>query len=652
MSIPHLPDPKFSVRRSWRALALCMVAILMAACTPVTLPSDLQVLAPEETPAPRQEPVQAQDLATIDTEGLMALLFETVPLRNESTDGFDGINVIPAQNEAFGPLWIVHTYGIRPFEPLTNHFVALYQHDGGEWVEIARAEPECADYVDANGIGEVAISPDSLWIEHHGGAGAHSGCFALLRWDGGEFSFAAEGFNSSPGAGSVVDVDGDGQLDVILNGTDPYVFCYACGARLYGAQILRWDGSDLVPVRLETLPESAPADLRSLNDRAVVLAKASLYADALPLIQQALALAPDNEQVYWNAQEIELYAENRLDFAANGAYPLLGYVFYGDYAAAVEEMRSLSPEQIFDLESPLIVGTAAEGWVEQLSGYLISFAGDALAVQPDLAEAHFLRAWGRFLADPGDPGVSEDVNRAAQLAPDDVLFAESAAYLQGATPPPTATPDSREPTVPAATNIRFAPGATAELLHVDLQNSPEQTYRLEVAAGQSVYVTAPGDISTELHSESGVPQPALQPGGATEYGIAAGGAYFLTVRGNRTVDILVYIPPANPDPNPPSADHIQQIRFAPGATGATVDTVLSENTAQGFVLGIGARQSLFVFASGNSSLTLLDPQGRLLTPVSVDPGGTVAYAIPFSGDYTIVLRGNGPVSLVIEIPPL
>src|SRR5690606_8280015 len=106
--------------------------------------------------------------------------------------------------------------------------------------ELARTALECPDYLGEESLEPASLSQDQVWLAGHGGAGAHSGCFELLAWDGDRLTLAASNFNPSPGAGDVADVDGDGQPEVILNYTEPYIFCYACGVRLYAADILRW----------------------------------------------------------------------------------------------------------------------------------------------------------------------------------------------------------------------------------------------------------------------------------------------------------------------------------------------------------------------------------------------------------------------------
>ncbi len=538
-----------------------LLALFIAACGPMAIPSGgatvTELVTPNvETESPAatatESPVETSTPESPtsgepDTQALRQSLEETIPIRAAgATDGFDGVNIFTVDAPDGSPLWVAHTYGIGVFQPeLIKHFVALYDLMDGAWNEVARIELDCPTYVDEAGVNAVDISEDALWLAVDGGAGAHSGCFDLLHWDGATFSTMVQGFNASPGAGEVTDIDGDGQLEVVLNGTEPYVFCYACGVRLYAAQILRWDGSQLTPVSLTLLPESADPTVRDLNNDAVELASADLYHHALPLIEEALTLAPDDPIVYWNAQEIRLFAQNRLTFAVNGAYPILGFVFYGDYAAAVNEMRPFGPSEIFDLESPLIVGTPAENWVAELSQYLVSFADQAIDAQPDLAEAYFLRAWGRFLTDPTDPAVVDDLEQAANLAPDDLLLQESVDYVRD------------NPLAPAA-----------------------------------------ADFPAQL--------PDLSAG--------------------------------------------ERIRFAAGASSATTEVTLPEGSTVGYILGIGAGQRLFVTVAGDAAFAVYDPSGQLMEPATADEQGRREYVIPSAGDYTVVLRGRGAVTLTTEIP--
>jgi tetratricopeptide (TPR) repeat protein len=239
-------------------------------------------------------------------------------------------------------------------------------------------------------------------------------------------------FNPSPGGNRLEELNGDGLLEVVLDATDPYVFCYACGVRLANFTVLRWDGSQMVEVPLTPLPESAPADLRDLNNRAVELAQAGLWKDALASIEQAQELDAQDETVVWNAALIRLTGEARrppYDYESIG-YPLLDRIFYGDYVAALDVTGDYSVEELFSQPSRLVVGTIAEGWEDALAEYIQVSATQALRVQPDLAAAWFLRGWATHLSNPGSPEALSDIERAAELDPNEPLFTQSVAYLK------------------------------------------------------------------------------------------------------------------------------------------------------------------------------------------------------------------------------
>jgi hypothetical protein len=279
----------------------------------------------------------------------------------------------------------------------------------------------------------VNVEPSLIWLQIEGGAGAHSGTYHLLTFDDQVLKVEVANFTPSPGGNRVEDLDGDGVLEVLLDATDPYVFCYACGVRLVNFVVLRWDGSQMVEVPFTPLPESAPADLRDLNNRAVELAQAGLWKGALSTIEQALALDAQDETVAWNAALIRLTAEARrppYDYESRG-YPLLDRIFYGDYAAALDVVRDYSVEELFSQPSPLVTGTIAEGWEDALGQHIQDSATLALQVQPDLTAAWFLRGWATHLVNPGSPEALADIERAAELDPNEPLFTQSVAYLKG-----------------------------------------------------------------------------------------------------------------------------------------------------------------------------------------------------------------------------
>lgn len=386
---------------------------------------------PTETPVPIS-PSTPESPSTTDLEATVAAGLpptSTPDADGFSMGGFDGVTVLPLTGGSSGsPYWAVFTDGFRSFDPLTNHFVAIYTQADGGWQEVSRLELENPDYLDPVAVSQVEIEPDRIWLEVMGGAGAHSGSYDLLSFDGQTLRHDVSHFTSSPGGSRIVDLNEDGSPDVLLDFTEYYVFCYACGVRYIQYQVLSWDGAGLSEVSLTPLPETAPAPLRDLTHRAVDLAEAGLWRDAQETISQAVALDGQDPVVNWNAALIRLHAEERAE--AREPYPLLGNVFYGDYEAALEAMRPYSVEEIFGQPTPLVNETPAMGWEPELSQWIIDSAAPALQLQPDLAAAYFLRGWARHLTNPNDPEALADIEQAATLEPAEPLFVQSLAYLK------------------------------------------------------------------------------------------------------------------------------------------------------------------------------------------------------------------------------
>jgi hypothetical protein len=102
-------------------------------------------------------------------------------------------------------------------------------------------------------------------------------------------------------------------------------------------------------------------------------------------------------------------------------------------------------------------------------------------------------------------------------------------------------------------------------------------------------------------------------------------------------------------PNAPPAP--QRIDFAPGATSAAVTADLAQGASLTYVLDVAVGQRMFIAVEGDATPTLLSPQGSPLLPLSSTPG-LWQFDLPEVGDYTILLLGQGPVTLTVTIPPL
>jgi hypothetical protein len=99
--------------------------------------------------------------------------------------------------------------------------------------------------------------------------------------------------------------------------------------------------------------------------------------------------------------------------------------------------------------------------------------------------------------------------------------------------------------------------------------------------------------------------------------------------------------------SPPTS--ITPIYFPPGTSSYTFTTNLAPGVSQGYVFWVAAQQALFITKGGDASVEVLDPLGNVLATPTSQPGPWRAVATR-NGNYTVVLYGQGPVTVSIYIP--
>jgi len=390
-------------------------------------------LTPSPSATPTEIPIETR-LSDIQQKLVMGIGPTLTPesFDNSLFRGITDVNWFELDSAESDQLyWVFHSVGMRSYEPLQNHFVAIYSLENGDLNEIDRVELQIPDYIGEDFVKQVSVEPDGIWLQVMSGVGAHSGCFTILRFDGGDIEHMLSDCASSPDAGEVRDLDGDGISEVLLNWNEDYVFCYACGVRIRLYQVWRWDGTQLVQVELAELTDSFPQELVELNNRAVELANGELWKDARRSIEEALEISGDNETVFWNALLIDLIAESREEEVNHSQYPLLNLIFLGDYESTVDLMRSHKPWELFNAESVLVSQTAAEGWEKEIQNWILLFTDKALEAEPDMAAAYFLRAWAIYIVDKNDTSVMKNIRKAVVLNPKETFYTETLRYLRG-----------------------------------------------------------------------------------------------------------------------------------------------------------------------------------------------------------------------------
>ncbi|MDO9445897.1 MAG: hypothetical protein Q7K37_11325, partial [Dehalococcoidia bacterium] len=350
----------------------CAAALLLAGCrggddTPTSstpLPGTVEVTS---TPAAGEPDVSPTPDATTDTGELRELMLSSLTATATSAQMDRALAALEVESFRLDvpgrEVWFALSTGSGVYElPSAGHVAGIYDHRAdGSWVETARLVLESAPGVASAEIVPIrGTSGFPIWIAVAGSTGAHSGTFELLRYNGTSLTTELWWFSPSPEAALVTDLDSDGVPEIVLNASDPYVFCYACGVEDYAEVIYRWQ--DEQPTLVSIVETPGESESAFLNSRAVRLVEADLWREALATIESARTAAPDDTVILWNAIQIRRVAAVRLAQAGTPQQPLVTNVLAGEYGPALELIRGLSPAEAFDANGPLVSDTVAIGW--------------------------------------------------------------------------------------------------------------------------------------------------------------------------------------------------------------------------------------------------------------------------------------------------
>jgi len=119
-------------------------------------------------------------------------------------------------------------------------------------------------------------------------------------------------------------------------------------------------------------------------------------------------------------------AESTVEFG----YPLFFYVLYGDFQSSMEIVRQYTPSQIFSEDSPLITEIPACDLAKELSVQLNRVTASAIEVEPELPDGWLLRGWGIYMQEPNSPLVTEYLERALLMNPEDTFLQSCLEFLK------------------------------------------------------------------------------------------------------------------------------------------------------------------------------------------------------------------------------
>ena len=322
----------------------------------------------------------------------------------------------------------------------TAPVLAVYERRDGGWREVTQRRV-VMDVVSV--VAPVDVEPSQSWVVTRGmnnrNSGANEPRWEILRFDGEFLQVEVVGSQSDV---MFTDVDLDGALEMLTRATVP--LCERCLVTRRIVRLYRWTGTRMAKAPLEMLsPNAASAAAVAANNRAVELARARRWAEAVAVLDDYRPLVAESAVFRRNVSLIDLSA------GAGGERlseePLLHHVLAGQWTAAVDLFRDAPAGPDLFAARPYGADSA-----ESPNGYgappflraIFDATAAARAVAPPRPEIEFLHAWSAFHLDPDttaassiswrdgdyqidvdDRAVLEVFERAAALAPGDPLLA-------------------------------------------------------------------------------------------------------------------------------------------------------------------------------------------------------------------------------------
>jgi hypothetical protein len=220
----------------------------------------------------------------------------------------------------------------------------------------------------------------------------------------------------------------------------------------------------------------------------------------------------------------------------------------------------------------------------------------------------------------------------------------------------TTAPAVNSIAIPAqAQAIQFPANATSYAVTTDLAQGGTKAYQIQANAGQRIYITIDGNAVMQVYGPgenaiTGV-VAAINP---VKVPLSQAGNYTIALQGTGPVVMSVYIPAANANQNvaAPVPSQLTPIQFQSGATSASFNVNTTAGTPLAYTLNVQPGQQMTVTTNGNATVTLLAPDKVTMIPSAQMPTHEWLYTLNQGGNYTLVLLGNGPVTVTVGIPAL
>ena len=265
-------------------------------------------------------------------------------------------------------------------------------------------------------------------------------------------------------------------------------------------------------------------------------------------------------------------------------------------------------------------------------------------------------------------------NSTSAIQPTRVRATAAAPTATETPPPPTATPalptaTATPPTQPTPTigadgqmaipeqrqPIKFSANSSSYAVTLTLPDQTPAAYQFDAALGQNLYLTVAGTANIQVFSPSLFPlTPIVVMPGMINIQLPESGSYILVLQGLRRITFNIYLTSAasNPASGAPLSDQIQAATIPVLPYSVTLDTRLDPAAPKAYSFDAQAGQQMSLTMTGDVAPVVIAPDGNTLVP---DPdlfSGKWNFSLIETGQYALVLAGNGVVAVRVQMTAL
>lgn len=202
--------------------------------------------------------------------------------------------------------------------------------------------------------------------------------------------------------------------------------------------------------------------------------------------------------------------------------------------------------------------------------------------------------------------------------------------------------------------VSFSKNATTTVINViNLTNGIFKAYQLNAAAGQILHIAVNGSLNLQVLDPAQNPaSPVVVMPGYLNVAITSTGPHTIVLTGLGNATIGLFLPAAgDPALNAPVPSQVQAVQIPAVPLSVSFPSKGDPSAAVGYAFEAQAGQTLNLSLTGDVVPFVVTPDSNVVVPDTDPVTRQWSFFLPESGKTSLVLLGNGAISVTAKISP-